>query len=261
MILPLLDQTGEVALHAADQVLLLRKRGLDGGLALPGLGDQLLGLALGHLQLVLAHLDLVLGLLHLAPAARPRRRTCAGRIRPGRSGRRMSQTRARSTVGTVALVGRDQERRQMLLGDPQVALGDLQPAGVLADVGAHLVELRRRPVVRLDGRLQLLVVAVQLGLGLRDLRLLVVDPVRACRAGSGCCGECDDDNEDAGATRGEAIEARRSGPDRNGIGRDSTSFVGWQQRQGLCPFCKQPAALVPRLTRSVRSVIVARRET
>ena len=92
-------------------------------------------------------------------------------------------------VGAVALVGRDQERRQMLLGDPQVSLGDLQPARVLADVGAHLVELRRGAVVRLDGRLQLLVVAVELGLGLRDLRLLVVDPVRVCRTGSGGCGE------------------------------------------------------------------------
>ena len=128
------------------------------------------GLLLVHLQLRLPHLDLVLGLLHL------RQQLALGVRHPLHVLDAVQQVGERARpqhlehVGAVALVGRDEERGQVLLGDPQVGLGQLQPAGVLADVRLHLRQLRLGPVLRLDGGVELLVERVQLVLDLGDLR-------------------------------------------------------------------------------------------
>ena len=187
--LPVLDRLRQVALQAAQHLLAGGHGGLGVCLVLLGFGDEADGLLLVDLQLRLPHLDLVLGLLHL------RQQLALGVRHPLHVLDAVQQIGERARpqhlehVGAVALVGRDEERGQVLLGDPQVGLGQLQPAGVLADVRLHLRQLRCGPVVRLGGRVELLVERVQLVLDLGDLRPLLADPVRACRTGSGSCGK------------------------------------------------------------------------
>ena len=190
--LALVEQVAELALGAGQKRAALLQAGLDGGLLLPLLGDQLGGVALLALQLCLAGRDLALGRRHLL---QQRMLRCADPLdvldardqiaeRPG-----SEHVGGGVVVDVGALVRVDHEHGQPRPRHLQVVLGDPQLDRVLRDLVPDVGEVLLGAVIGLDRGLELDVHRVQLLLDRPHLGAGIADLAGVGGPRQGGCGE------------------------------------------------------------------------